>query len=195
MGYYDIEASPDVLNSCKLVLPWSKYEYCKLPMGLCNSPDNFQDNTNELFEEIEDVLVYIDGLLLIRKGTYEEHLKKPDKVLKKLEKAGLKVNMNKYTWKSRAEMLDPLTKLCFKNQPWKYTDIEQKAFKDIKKTVAKKALLLYPDFNKPFGIHTDASQYQLGATISQGGIPIAFFPRNLNSAQLNYSTTEKSCWV
>ena len=52
-------------------------------------------------------------------------------------------------------------------------------------------LLTHPDFSKPFEIHTDASQYQLGAVISQESKPIAFYSRKLTSAQLNYTTTEK----
>eukprot|EP00957_Ditylum_brightwellii_P096503 7349583-Ditylum_brightwellii.AAC.1 len=94
-------------------------------------------------------------------------------------------------WKGRAERLTPLTKLYSKSQPWKWTGTEQKAFEYIKKTVAKNTLLIYPDFNKPFEIHTDASQHQLGVTISQGGMPIAFFSWKLNLAQLNYTATEK----
>ena len=52
-------------------------------------------------------------------------------------------------------------------------------------------MLTYPDWSEPFDIHTNASNYQLGAVISQGGKPIAFFSRKLNSAQRNYTTTEK----
>jgi RNase H-like domain found in reverse transcriptase len=52
-------------------------------------------------------------------------------------------------------------------------------------------MLAYPDFNKPFEIHTDASHYQLGAVISQGGKPIAFYSRKLNPAQTRYTTTER----
>ena len=52
-------------------------------------------------------------------------------------------------------------------------------------------MLTYPNWSKPFDIHTDASDYQLGAVISQEGKPIAFFSRKLNSAQNNYTTTEK----
>ena len=52
-------------------------------------------------------------------------------------------------------------------------------------------LLAYPDFNAPFEIHTDASKLQIGAVISQKGKPIAFYSRNINSGQQNYTTTEK----
>ena len=51
--------------------------------------------------------------------------------------------------------------------------------------------LAFPDFSKPFEIHTDASNTQLGAVISQNGKPIAFYSRKLNPAQTRYSVTEK----
>ena len=49
----------------------------------------------------------------------------------------------------------------------------------------------YPDYNKPFKIHTDASDYQLGAAIIQEGRPIAYWSRLLQSNQMKYTTTEK----
>ena len=57
--------------------------------------------------------------------------------------------------------------------------------------VCKETLLTYPGWSKSFDIHTDASDYQLGALISQEGKPIAFFSRKLNSAQKKYTKTEK----
>ena len=42
MGYYHIELTPNAKRLCTIVLPWGKYEYQRLPMGLCNSPDVFQ---------------------------------------------------------------------------------------------------------------------------------------------------------
>jgi RNase H-like domain found in reverse transcriptase len=35
-------------------------------------------------------------------------------------------------------------------------------------------MLLFPDFNKPFKIHTDASDVQLGSVIMQDCKPVAF---------------------
>ena len=52
-------------------------------------------------------------------------------------------------------------------------------------------MLAYPDYSKPFVIHTDASHYQLGAVISQDGKPITFYSRKLNDAQTRYTTTER----
>jgi RNase H-like domain found in reverse transcriptase len=60
-----------------------------------------------------------------------------------------------------------------------------------KKIIAREVMLAYPDFNKRFEIHTDASHYQLGAVISQQGKPIAFYSCKLNPAQTCYTTTER----
>ena len=95
MGYYHIELDPKSSRLCTIVLPWGKYEYLKLPMGLCNSPDIFQEKINKLFAGFEYVRAYIDNLLIITRGSFKDHLEKLDAVLQKLEAAGLKVNANK----------------------------------------------------------------------------------------------------
>ena len=61
----------------------------------------------------------------------------------------------------------------------------------MKKLISRETLLKYPDFNKPFVVHTDASHTQLGAVISQDNRPIAFYSRKLNPAQTRYTTTER----
>ena len=72
-----------------------KYEYQRLPMGLCNSPDIFQEKMSELVQDLEYVRAYIDDLLIITKGNWFDHLNKLDVVLHCLKQAGLKVNAKK----------------------------------------------------------------------------------------------------
>jgi hypothetical protein len=95
MGYYHIELSPDSKRLCTIVLPWGKYEYQKLPMGLCNSPDIFQEKMSTLFSDLEFIRTYIDDLLVITKSDWHDHLRHLDIVFKRLRDAGLKVNARK----------------------------------------------------------------------------------------------------
>jgi len=94
-------------------------------------------------------------------------------------------------WIRRSDVLTPLTALVSKNAKWQWTDVEQKAFDTMKRIISREVLLSYPDFSKPFVIHTDASNTQLGAVISQDNRPIAFYSRKLNLAQTRYTTTER----
>ena len=94
-------------------------------------------------------------------------------------------------WQQCSTLLAPLTALTSKDKPFIWTDEHTTCFNTIKQVIGRAVLLAYPDFNLPFEIHTDASNTQLGAVISQKGKPIAFFSRKLNGAQLNYTTTEK----
>ena len=57
-------------------MPWGKYEYQKLLMGLCNSPDIFQDNMSELFDGFYYVREYIDDLLLTTNDSLKNNLEK-----------------------------------------------------------------------------------------------------------------------
>src|SRR5210317_124473 len=95
MGYYHIELTPNASRLCTIVLPWGKYEYLRLPIGLCNSPDIFQKNMSEFMADLNFVRAYIDDLLVITQGNFTKHLKQLEQVLQKLQEAGLKINMSK----------------------------------------------------------------------------------------------------
>ena len=48
-----------------------------------------------------------------------------------------------------------------------------------------------PSYSVPFDIFTDASNYQIGATIKQRNLPITYFSKKLTPTQLRYSTIER----
>ncbi len=115
----------------------------------------------------------------------------PPKTRKQLRKFIGMVNYYRDVWPHRAHPLAPLTKLTSDKIPFKWTEEHQQAFDDMKRIIAKETLLTYPNFSKPFQIHTDASDLQLGACISQDGKPLAFYSRKMNPAQTRYTTTEQ----
>ena len=65
----------------------------------------------------------------------------------------------------------------------------------MKQVISGNDILTYPDFDKPFLITTDASNYAIGAVLSQGEVekdnPIHFASRTLNKREENFSATEK----
>ena len=101
------------------------------------------------------------------------------------------VNYYRDMWIRRSHVLAPLAALTSKDAKWKWEKEHSEAFRNIKKIISREVMLAYPDFNKPFVIHTDASHSQLGAVISQDNKPIAFYSRKLNPAQTRYTTTER----
>jgi hypothetical protein len=244
MGYYHVRLDPDSRKLCTIILPFGKFEYQRLPQGLCNGPDVFQEKMMELFDGMEYIRAYIDDLLVLTKGNYDDHLEKLEHTLQRLSEAGLKVNapksyfaraeleylgywitrdgikpipkkiqaiqqiaapknkkelrsfigvVNYYRdmWVRRSHVLAPLANLTSKAAKWKWESEHEQAFRTIKNIIAREVMLAYPDFSKPFEIHTDASHSQLGAVISQEGKPIAFYSRKLNPAQTRYTTTER----
>ena len=68
-------------------------------------------------------------------------------------------------WSKRSHILAPLTDLVgecghtkatkkngTKKRPWYWDTVHQKAFDDIKRTLAKEVMLSYPDYSKKFEI-------------------------------------------
>ena len=116
----------------------------------------------------------------------------PPQTLRELRRVLGMVQYYRDLWRGRSHILAPLTDLVGKSKKkLKWTDEHQQAFEGMKKVIAKETILAYPDFNLPFDVHTDASDRQLGAVISQNGKTLAFYSRKLNSAQRNYTTTER----
>ena len=64
MGYYHIRLSGEASNLCNIILPWAKYKYKRLPMGVCNYLDIYQEQMNEMFRGIEFIRAYINDLLI-----------------------------------------------------------------------------------------------------------------------------------
>ena len=63
MGYYNVELSPGFKQLCNILLPWRKFDYQKIPMWVCNSPNIFQEIISNIFK------VFLYGTCAYRQHT------------------------------------------------------------------------------------------------------------------------------
>ena len=125
MGYYTLRLDPSAQRICTIILPWGKYSYLRLPMGVAGSPDIFQEKMSGLMETLDYVRTYLDDLLIISKSSFDDHLTQIETVLCRLRDAGLRVNAAKsFFAEAEIEYLGyVLTREGIKPQPEKVSAI------------------------------------------------------------------------
>ena len=89
----------------------------------------------------------------------------------------------------------PLCNLLQKDVEFKWTEACQEAFTKLKGMLTTAPIMQPPDWSMPFELMCDSSDYAIGAVFGQRKdkkpYVIYYASRTLNSAQINYSTTEK----
>lgn len=97
--------------------------------------------------------------------------------------------------KNFAKVTKPLTSCLKKDAKIEHTPEFLNCFETCKKLLCNDPILQYPNFSKEFILTTDASNYAIGAVLSQGSPPqdrpIAYASRTLNQSETRYSTIEK----
>ncbi|CAB0043171.1 unnamed protein product [Trichogramma brassicae] len=69
--------------------------------------------------------------------------------------------------KMRAEIKVPLARLLRKDTPFVWGSDQEQAFATLKPSLSEAPVLVRPDFDKEFAIQTDASDYAIGAVLTQ----------------------------
>jgi hypothetical protein len=95
MGYYHIPLDLEAQKLCTTLLPWGKYQYKRLPMGVKTSPYIFQRIMYELLGDIPNIQVYLDDILTTSNGTFEENAAIMEQVLERLQKEHFRTNLGK----------------------------------------------------------------------------------------------------
>ncbi|KAK3104661.1 hypothetical protein FSP39_007335 [Pinctada imbricata] len=94
-----------------------------------------------------------------------------------------------------AYLAGPLHTLTKKGRLFKWTDICQKSFEQLKQALTSPPILRNPDFAEPFILDTDASESSIGAVLSQniGGTErvCAYASRTLSKSERKYCVTRK----
>ncbi|GJS15977.1 reverse transcriptase domain-containing protein [Tanacetum coccineum] len=88
-----------------------------------------------------------------------------------------------------------MTHLLEKNTPFIFSEDCILAFQTLKKKLTEAPILIAPNWDQPFEIMCDASDYAIGAVLGQRidkhFRPIHYVSKTMTEAESNYTTTEK----
>ncbi|GKA55072.1 reverse transcriptase domain-containing protein [Tanacetum coccineum] len=89
----------------------------------------------------------------------------------------------------------PMTHLLEKETPFVFSKDCIDAFETLKKKLTEALILVVPDWNLPFELMCDASDFAIGAVLGQRKMkhfqPIHYASKTMTEAQIHYTTTEK----
>nr|GFD22693.1 reverse transcriptase domain-containing protein [Tanacetum cinerariifolium] len=89
----------------------------------------------------------------------------------------------------------PMTHLLEKNAPFVFSDDCVQAFQTLKKKLTEAPILIAPNWDQPFELMCDASDFAIGAVLGQRiekhFRPIHYASKTMTEAESNYTTTEK----
>nr|GEX99379.1 reverse transcriptase domain-containing protein [Tanacetum cinerariifolium] len=89
----------------------------------------------------------------------------------------------------------PMTHLLEKNSPFIFSNECIQAFRTLKYKLTEAPILIAPNWDQPFELMCDASDFAVGAVLGQRiekhFRPIHYASKTMNQAEVNYTTTEK----
>jgi len=97
--------------------------------------------------------------------------------------------------KDFSKLAAPLSELTKDNVKFEWGHQQESAFRSLKSSIATGPVLILPDPNLPFVVHTDASGFAVGAVLQQdqgqGLQPIAYLSKKMLDAETRYPTHEQ----
>ncbi|GFX49676.1 retrovirus-related Pol polyprotein from transposon 297 [Trichonephila clavipes] len=186
-----VEVNPVDKDKTPFVCPFGTFRYKRKPFGLRNAPATFQRLMDQFRNGLPNVniLVYLDDIVVLSE-TFEQHIEDlrmgievdQDKTaaiqnissprnLKQLQSFLQTCSWYRKFIPDFSDIARPLSNLSKKSTAWKWSEIEQQAFQNLKQCLKNTPILRQVDPKKPFIIRTDASRYTLGAVLLQGESP------------------------
>ncbi|GJY55853.1 reverse transcriptase domain-containing protein [Tanacetum coccineum] len=219
-GYFQIPIDPKDQEKTTFTCPYGTFAYRRMPFGLCNAPGTFQRCMMAIFHDmIEKTMeVFMDDFLekshfMVKEGIVLGH---------KISKKGIEVDKAKIDViaklphpttvkgirsflghagfyrrfiKDFSKISRPMTHLLEKNTPFIFLEECIQAFQTLKKKLTEAPILIAPNWDQPFELMCDASDYAIGAVLGQRiekhFRPIHYASKTMTEAESNYTTTEK----
>ena len=94
-----------------------------------------------------------------------------------------------------AKIAKPLLDLLKKSVSEIWDEHCYRAFEELKRRLTFAHVLKFPEFKKPFEVHTDASDFAIRGVLMQEGRPVAFEIKKLSDFERRWPTHEKEMWA
>ncbi|GJX24255.1 reverse transcriptase domain-containing protein [Tanacetum coccineum] len=223
-GYFQIPIDPQDQEKTTFTCPYGTFAYRRMPFGLCNAPGTFQRCMMAIFHDMieKTMKVFMDDFSVFGDSFDSEGI-----VLgHKISKSGIKVNRAKVDVIAKlphptivkgvrsflghagfyrrfiqdfSKIARPMTHLLEKETPFVFSKDCIDAFQTLKKKLTEAPILVVPDWNLPFELMCDASDFAIGAVLGQRKMkhfqPIHYASKTMTEAQIHYTTTEKEMLV
>ncbi|GJY12639.1 reverse transcriptase domain-containing protein [Tanacetum coccineum] len=213
LGYIQISIDPHDEEKTTFMYPYGTFTYRRMPFGLCNASGTFQRCMMAIFHDmIEKMMeVFMDDFSVFGNsfGNCLSHL---DKMLKRCEDTNLCLNWEKGHFivkegivlghkisKNGIEVdkdkVDVIAKLPHPTTVKGVQSFLGHLLKTLKKKLTKAPILIAPDWDLPFELMCDASDFAIGAVLGQRHErhfrPIHYASKTMTEAESHYTTTEK----
>ena len=97
MQYYTFVLDEPSRNLCTFTMPFGLHQYCRLPMGISESPDIATEMMHSVLDDIEGIEFYMDDIGVFT-TSWIDHLSLLSTVLGRLENVGFTINLLKCEW-------------------------------------------------------------------------------------------------
>ncbi|GKB40180.1 reverse transcriptase domain-containing protein, partial [Tanacetum coccineum] len=208
-GYFQIPIDPQDQEKTTFTCPYGTFAYRRMPFGFCNAPGTFQRCMMAIFYDMieETMEVFMDDFSFFR-DSFSSCLSYLDKMLKRCEDTNLVLNWEKchFMVKEGIVLGHKISKSGIEVDKAKVDVIAKlphpTSVKGVRsflghagKKLTEASILVAPDWDLPFEIMCDASDYAVGAVLGQRKTkhfqPIHYASKTMTDAQAHYTTTEK----
>nr|GEX24585.1 retrovirus-related Pol polyprotein from transposon 17.6 [Tanacetum cinerariifolium] len=212
-GSFQIPIDPKDQEKTTFTRLYGTFAYRRMPFGLCNAPGTFQRCMMAFFHDMIEKTMEENSHFMVKEGIVLGH--KISKQRIEVDKAKIDVTIKlphpitvkgirsflghvgfyRRFIKDFSKIARPMTRLQEKDTPFIFSQECVDTFQILKRKLTEAPILIAPNWDMPFELMCDASDFAIGAVLGQCQDkhfrPIHYASKTMTEAEFKYTTTKK----